>query len=52
MYDYPIEDAGEYAVCDLLGMDEEMNTWLRSKWDERWFPAIDIAIAVNEVNYL
>lgn len=24
MYDYPIEDAGEYAVCDLLGVDEEM----------------------------
>ena len=24
MYDYPIEDASEYALCDLLGADEEM----------------------------
>lgn len=120
MYDYPIEDAGEYAVCDLLGVDEEMTfvydfgdiwkhkvkvmecavygkdekpavrlidgknacppndvggihgykemlrvmkedpngdeaweyyTWLGSKWDERFFPAIDTAIALNEVNH-
>ena len=24
MYDYPIEDASEYALCDLLSADEEM----------------------------
>ena len=120
IYDYPIEDASEYALCDLLGADEEMMfvydfgdtwrltvkavecvkykrdekptvrlidgenacppndvggidgykemlrvikeepdgeeaqeyyTWLGSKWDEMYFPAIDTAIAVNEVNY-
>lgn len=121
MYDYPIEDAGEYALCDLLGVDEEMTfvydfgdgwkhrvkvaecmayqkdekpkvrlidgknacppndvggidgykemlrvikespdgdeaweyyEWLGSKWNEKFFPAIDTAIAVNEVNYM
>jgi hypothetical protein len=120
MYDYPIEDASDYALCDLLGENEEMlfvydfgdywrhtvqlvecakygkdekptvrlidgrnacppndvggiggykemlrvikedpdgdeaweyYTWLGSKWDEKFFPAIDTAIAVNEVNY-
>ena len=119
MYDYPIEDAGEYALCDLLSAGEEMTfvydfgdnwrhrvkvtdcveyrkdekryvrlldgknacppndvggingykemlsiikddpdgdeaweyyTWLGSKWDEKFFPAIDTAIAVEEVN--
>ena len=39
MYDYPIEDAGEYALCDLL-----------SAGDERYFPGIDTAIAVEEGN--
>ena len=24
MYDYPIEDASDYALCDLLAADEEM----------------------------
>jgi hypothetical protein len=120
IYDEPVEDASEYALCDLLGADEEMlfvydfgdywrhtvkvvectkyrkdekpsvrlidgknacppndvggiggykemlrvikedpdgdeaweyYTWLGSKWDEKFFPAIDTAIAVNEVNY-
>lgn len=120
IYDYPIEDASEYALCDLLGADEEMTfvydfgdswrhtvkvvecvkyekdekptvrlidgknacppndvggihgykemlraikedpdgdeaweyyTWLGSKWNERFFPAIDTAIALNELNY-
>ena len=119
MYDYPIEDAGEYALCDLLSAGEETTfvydfgdnwrhrvkvtdcveyrkdekryvrlldgknacppndvggingykemlsiikddpdgdeaweyyTWLGSKWDEKFFPAIDTAIAVEEVN--
>ena len=119
MYDYPIEDAGEYALCDLLSKGEEMTfvydfgdnwrhtvkvtdcveyrkdekryvrlldgknacppndvggingyremlrtikedpdgdeaweyyTWLGSKWNEKFFPAIDTAIAVEEVN--
>ena len=121
MYDYPIEDASEYALCDLLGADEEMTfvydfgdnwrhtvkvvncvayekdekpsirlidgnnacppndvggihgykemlrvlkeepdseeaweyyTWLGSKWDEKFFPAIDTAIALNELNHV
>jgi hypothetical protein len=26
-------------------------TWLGSKWNERFFPAIDTAIALNELNY-
>ena len=120
IYDEPVEDASEYALCDLLGAEEEMlfvydfgdywrhtvkvvectkyrkdekptvrlidgrnacppndvggiggykemlrvikedpdgdeaweyYTWLGSKWDEKFFPAIDTAIAVNEVNY-
>ena len=34
MYDYPIEDASDYALCD-----------------EKFFPAIDTAIALNELNY-
>lgn len=120
MYDYPIEDASMYALCDLLGVDEEMTfvydfgdnwrhavkvvesvayekdekpsirlldgknacppndvggihgykemlrviredpdseealeyyTWLGSKWDEKFFPAIDTAIALNELNH-
>ena len=121
MYDYPIENAGENAMCDLLGVDEEMMfeydfgdswrhkvkvvdsmaygkdekpsirlidgknacppndvggihgykemlrvikeepdgeeaweyyTWLGSKWDEKFFPTIDTAIALNELNHL
>jgi len=120
MYDYPIEDASDYALCDLLAADEEMTfvydfgdtwrhtvkvlecmdygkeekqyirlldgknacppndvggihgykemlkvikedpdseeaweyyTWLGSKWNEKFFPAIDTAIALNELNY-
>ena len=120
IYDEPVEDASEYALCDLLGADEEMMfvydfgdcwrhtvkvvectkygkdemptvrlidgknacppndvggiggykemlrvikedpdgdeaweyyTWLGSKWDEKIFPAIDTAIALNELNY-
>ena len=120
MYDYPIEDASDYALCDLLAAGEEMTyiydfgdtwrhtvkvlecvdyrkdekqhirlldgknacppndvggiggykemlkvikedpdseeaweyyTWLGSKWNEKFFPAIDIAIALNELNY-
>ena len=120
IYDYPIEDASEYALCDLLGADEEMTfvydfgdswrhtvkvvecvkyekdekptvrlidgknacppndvggihgykemlrvikedpngdeaweyyIWLGCKWNERFFPAIDTAIALNELNY-
>ena len=120
MYDYPIEDASDYALCDLLAAGEEMTfiydfgdtwrhtvkvlecvdygkkekqhirlldgknacppndvggihgykemlkiikddpdseeaweyyTWLGSKWDEKFFPAIDTAIALNELNY-
>ena len=121
MYDYPIEDASKFALCDLLGAGEEMtftydfgdswrhtvkvldcqeyekdekqyirlldgknacppndvggisgykemlnaikedsdsdeaweyNMWLGSKWDEKFFPAIDTAIALNELNHL
>ena len=120
IYDEPVEDASEYALCDLLGADEEMTfvydfgdywrhtvrvvecvkygkderptvrlidgknacppndvggiggykemlrvtkeepdgdeaweyyTWLGSKWNEKFFPAIDTAIAVNELNH-
>ena len=120
MYDYPIEDAGEYALCDLLSAGEEMTfvydfgdnwrhrvkvtdcveygkdekrhvrlidgrnacppndvggingykemlrtikenpdgdeaweyyTWLGSKWNEKFFPVIDTAIALNELNH-
>ena len=29
----------------------EYYTWLGSKWDEKFFPAIDTAIALNEFNY-
>ena len=35
MYDYPIEDASDYALCD-----------------EKFFPAIDTAIALNELNHM
>lgn len=121
MYDYPIEDASDYALCDLLAAREEMTfiydfgdtwrhtvkvldcleydkdekqyirlldgknacppndvggingykemlrilkedpddeeaqeyyTWLGSKWDEKFFPAIDTAIALNELNHM
>ena len=121
MYDYPIEDASKFALCDLLGVGEEMTfiydfgdnwrhtvkvldcqeygkeekqqirlldgknacppndvggisgykemlnvikkdpdsdeaweyyMWLGSKWDEKCFPAIDTAIALNELNHL
>ena len=120
-YDYPIENASEYALCDLLSAGEEMTfiydfgdnwkhtvkvldsvtyerdekqyirlldgknacppndvggingykemlrtikedsdsdeaweyyTWLGSKWDEKFFPAIDTAIALNELNHM
>ena len=121
MYDYPIEDASKFALCDLLGKGEEMAfiydfgdswrhkvkvldclgygkdekqyirlldgknacppndvggisgykemlnvikenpdsdeaweyyMWLGSKWNEKFFPAIDTAIALNELNHL
>ena len=121
MYDYPIKDASEHALCDLLGKGEEMTfvydfgdnwrhtvkvldcqeygkdekryirlldgknacppndvggisgykemlnvikedpdsdeaweyyTWLGSKWNEKFFPAIDTAIALNELNHM
>lgn len=121
MYDYPIEDASKFALCDLLGAGEEMTftydfgdnwrhtvkvldcqeyekdekqyirlldgknacppndvggisgykemlnvikedpdsdeaweyyMWLGSKWNEKFFPAIDTAIALNELNHL
>lgn len=121
IYDEPVEDASEYALCDLLGADEEMMfmydfgdswrhtvkvvecmdygkeekrhirlldgknacppndvggisgykemlrilkeepddeeaqeyyTWLGSKWNEKFFPAIDTAIALNELNHM
>ena len=121
MYDYPIEDASKFALCDLLGAGEEMTfiydfgdnwrhtvkvlncqeygkeekqqirlldgknacppndvggisgykemlnvikkdpdsdeaweyyMWLGSKWDEKFFPAIDTAITLNELNHL
>ena len=121
VYDYPIEDASKFALCDLLGAGEEMTftydfgdswrhtvkvldcqeyekdekqyirlldgknacppndvggisgykemlnaikedsdsdeaweyyMWLGSKWDEKFFPAIDTAIALNELNHL
>lgn len=120
IYDYPIEDANEYALCDLLSAGEEMTlvydfgdhwrhtvkvmdcvkygkeekptirlidgknacppndvggihgykemlkvikedpdgeeaweyyTWLGSKWNEKFFPVIDTAIALNELNH-
>ena len=120
MYDYPIEDAGDYALCDLLSAGEEMTflydfgdswrhtvkvldcveyaqdgkqyirlldgknacppndvggingykemlriikvnpdseeaweyyQWLGSRWDAKFFPAIDTAIALNDLNY-
>ena len=120
MYDYPIEDASDYALCDLLAAGEKMTyiydfgdtwrhtvkvlecveygkeekqhirlldgknacppndvggiggykemlkvikedpdseeareyyTWLGSKWNEKFFPTIDTAIALNELNY-
>ena len=121
MYDYPIENASDYALYDLLSKGEEMTfvydfgdswrhtvkvldclesdkdekqyirlldgknacppndvggingykemlrilkeepddeeaqeyyTWLGSKWDEKFFPAIDTAIALNELNHM
>ena len=121
MYDYPIEDASKFALCDLLGKGEEMTfiydfgdnwrhtvkvldcqeygkeekqyvrlldgknacppndvggisgykemlnvikedpdsdeaweyyMWLGSKWNEKFFPAIDTAIALNDLNRL
>ena len=121
IYDYPIEDASEYALCDLLSVGEEMAfvydfgdnwrhtvkvkdcveyekgekpairlldgknacppndvggiygykemlriikedpdgdeaweyyTWLGSKWNEKFFPVIDTAIALNELNHM
>ena len=121
LYDYPIENASDYALCDLLSKGEEMTfvydfgdswrhtvkvldcleydkdekqyirlldgknacppndvggingykemlcilkedpddeeaqeyyTWLGSKWDEKFFPAIDTAIALNELNHM
>ena len=45
MYDYPIEDASDYEEA------WEYYTWLGSKWNEKFFPAIDTAIALNELNY-
>ena len=120
MYDYPIENASDYALCDLLAAGEKMTfiydfgdtwrhtvkvlecveygkeekqhirlldgknacppndvggiggykemlkvikedpdseeareyyTWLGSKWNEKFFPTIDTAIALNELNY-
>ena len=120
-YDYPIEDASKYALCDLLGKGEEMTfiydfgdnwrhtvkvldcveygkeekqyirlldgknacppndvggingytemlrtimedpdsdeaweyyMWLGSKWNEKFFPAIDTAIVLNELNHM
>ena len=30
----------------------EYYTWLGSKWDEKFFPAIDTAIALNELNHM
>ena len=120
IYDEPVEDAGEYALGDLMNKGEEMTfvydfgdswrhtvkvvecvkyekdekptvrlidgknacppndvggihgykemlrvikedpngdeaweyyTWLGSKWNERFFPAIGTAIALNELNY-
>ena len=119
MYDYPIADANDYALCDLLENGEQMTfvydfgdnwrhtikvmdvvsyekdekyirlidgknacppndvggvhgykemlrilkeepdseeaeeyyNWLGSKWDATYFPAIDTAIALNELNY-
>lgn len=120
MYDYTIEDASAYALCDLLSKGEEMTfvydfgdswrhtvkvldclecgkdekqyirlldgknacppndiggisgyremlnvikedpdsdesweyyMWLGSKWNEKFFPAIDTAIALNELNH-
>ena len=119
MYDYPIKDANDYALCDLLSKDEQMTfvydlgdtwrhtvkvidclpyekdekyirlidgknacppndvggihgykemlrtikenpdgeeaveyyKWLGSRWDEKYFPAIDTAIALNDLNY-
>lgn len=121
MYDYPIENASEYALCDLLSAGEEMTfvydfgdnwrhtvkvldsvaygkdekqyirlldgknacppndvggingykemlrtikedpdsdeaweyyMWLGSKWNEKFFPAIDTAISLNELNHM
>ena len=121
IYDEPVEDASDYAVCDLLAAGEEMTyiydfgdtwrhtvkvldcleydkdekqyirlldgknacppndvggingykemlrilkeepddeeaqeyyIWLGSKWDEKFFPAIDTAIALNELNHM
>ena len=121
MYDYPIENASKFALCDLLSAGEEMTfiydfgdnwrhtvkvldcqeygkdeklyirlldgknacppndvggisgykemlnvikedpdsdeaweyyMWLGSKWDEKFFPAIDTAISLNELNHL
>jgi len=120
-YDYPIEDASEYALCDLLSVGEKMTfvydfgdnwrhtvkvldcveygkeekqyirlldgknacppndvggingykemlrtimedpdsdeaweyyMWLGSKWNEKFFPAIDTAIVLNELNHM
>ena len=121
MYDYPIENASDYALYDMLAAGEEMTfiydfgdtwrhtvkvlecvdygkeeeqhirlldgknacppndvggiggykemlkiikddpdseeaweyyTWLGSKWNEKFFPAIDTAIALNELNHM
>lgn len=61
IYDEPVEDVGGiHGYKEMLRVikedpngDEawEYYTWLGSKWNERFFPAIDTAIALNELNY-
>ena len=42
----------EGCIVDTCTLEAwEYYTWLGSKWDEKFFPAIDIAIALNEVNH-
>lgn len=43
------KDLEEFVDTDEA---QEYYTWLGSKWDERYFPAIDTAIALNELNHL
>ena len=43
------KDLEEFVDTDEA---QEYYTWLGSRWDERYFPAIDTAIALNELNHL
>ena len=57
----PNDVGGIYGYKEMLRIlkeepdDEEAKEfyiWLGSKWDEKFFPAIDTAIALNELNHM